>query len=154
KAIVFIGGNFRYVLVVSSLLVLWPVFYVAKRHSVNPMLTIFLFFAFYIYLQSFNITCQAISVSIILMSYVFLLEGRKKLFCLCILLATSFHLTALLCLPLLFVNRLPNNTWFYLTSLAFSLIVGIVFSGPLLNFSATLMGYDRYLDDFESNTQV
>src|SRR5690606_40670436 len=70
-----------YLLMVSTLLIIIPVFYVAKRYSLNPMLSIFLFFVLYIYLQSFNITRQSVAISVVFLSYIFLIERRHIWFC-------------------------------------------------------------------------
>src|SRR5699024_1308917 len=55
--------DFRYVLILSSLLILGPIFYMVKKISTNPLLSIFIYFTIYLYLQSFNIIRQLIAVS-------------------------------------------------------------------------------------------
>jgi len=154
KLIVYFDGDFQHLLMVSTLLIIIPVFYVAKRYSLNPMLSIFLFFVLYIYLQSFNITRQSVAISVVFLSYIFLIERRHIWFCLLVVLAATFHTTALICLPLVFINRIPDRAAVHLFIVFVSFVIGIVFSGYFIGQVADLLGYDRYLDNFESNTTI
>lgn len=154
KIVIYFGGGFEYVLIVSSLLVLLPVFFVSKNYSDNPMLSIFLYFAFYIYLQSFNITRQTIAVSIVLIAYTFLLKNQYWRYCLIIGVASLFHITALLCLPLVFIDRVPDKKFIFLALIGGSLLFGVVFSNFILINSASLFGYENYLERFDSGVGV
>lgn len=154
KAVIYFGGDFEHLLIVSSLFVLFPVFYVSRKYSENPMLSIFLYFAFYIYLQSFNITRQTIAVSIVLIGYTFLIKEQYWRYCLLVIIAFFFHTTALLCLPLVFINRIPNKTVVYIGLIAVSLLIGVLFSNFLIQNSARIFGYEGYLGRFDSAVGV
>lgn len=154
ELVIFFGGSFEHLLIASTLLVLLPVFYVVRRYSLNPMLSLFLYYAFYIYLQSFNITRQTIAVSIVFLAFTFLLKKKYWQYCLIVILASTFHITALLCLPLVFVNRIPDRNWIYLALIFGSMVVSMFLSNIILQKSASLLGYEGYLDRFESGTQT
>jgi len=145
KIVIYFNGGFEDLLIVSSLLILTPVFYVAKKYSVNPMLSIFLYYAFYLYLQSFNITRQSIAISIILCAYILLINKKNLFFVLLVLLAATFHTTALLCLPLIFVNRIPDKPIIYLVLMGLTMVMGWVLSDYIINRLANLLGYENYL---------
>src|SRR5699024_7439203 len=76
KVVVLLGGDFRWVLILSSLLVITPIYRVSRRYSFNPCLSIFLFYSLYFYLQSFNIMRQIIAVSILLLFIPFLFDKK------------------------------------------------------------------------------
>lgn len=146
ELIISLGGDFRYVLVCSSLLVLVPVFYVIKKTSVNPMLSIFLYFTLYIYFSSFNITRQMIAVSIVFIGVSFIVKNRKPwLYFLLVLLAATFHTSALLALPLIFVNKVTDRIGVYISAMLLSMVIGLFFISPIAGEISGLLGYDTYL---------
>lgn len=154
RIVAYFNGNFQDLLVITSLLILFPLFLVVRKHSLNPMLSIFLYYAFYIYLQSFNITRQSVAITIILIAYVYLINKRNWHFLILVLLAATFHTTALLCIPIVFVNRIPDKVPVYLILMITTIFIGLVFSNYILTQAATLLGYDNYLELYESGTSV
>jgi len=147
KLIVFFGGSYETLIIVTSLLVLLPVFFVAKKYSKNPMLTIFLFYSLYLYLQSFNIVRQTIAISISLLAIYYLLNNKKILFYALILIASTFHLSALILLPLAFLHRLPNTNIFYILAILLSIVLGLGFTEEITRYVIVLLKYESYLDD-------
>lgn len=153
--IAYFDGHFQWILVFSTLLVLAPVFMVVKRHSLNPMLSIFLFYSLYIYLQSFNIMRQIIALSITFYSFKFLIEDKKYIYYIIgVLIASLFHITALLCLPLIFARKIPDKKLIAVILILTSLVVGVLLSSFLLPIAADLLGYSHYLTQFESETET
>lgn len=145
------GGDFQHVLIITSLLVLVPLFYVAKKYSVNPMLTVFLFFSLYFYLQSFNIMRQSVAISFVLFSIIALANNRKPLFILLIAIGSTFHLTALLALPFIFINRLPTfSNIAYIVLVILCMIFGLFIFDIALYRLAALFGYSHYLSYYSA----
>lgn len=86
-------------------------------------LSLFIFIASGMYLTSMNGVRQYIAAAIIFLSTKFLFEGKFFKFLLIILLAATFHLSALIFIPIYFIVR--NKAW---TSSTFILIIlAIVF---------------------------
>jgi len=154
KLVIYLGGKFEHLMIMSSFLILVPVFYVSRKYSTNPMFSIFLYFAFYIYLQSYNITRQSIAISIILVAYTLLVKRHYWSYLILIIGASFFHVTALLCLPLLFINKLPDRSFIYLTFIGTSLIAGVFLSNLILQKSTALFGYQHYLERFDSGVGI
>lgn len=148
--VIYFDGNFQDLLVVSTLLILMPIFYVSKKYSENPMFSIFLYYTFYIYLQSLNITRQSFAVSIVFLAIMFLIKKKHVAYVLLVLLAAFFHTTALLCLPLIFVHRIPDKENLYLISVIVSMFIGIFLFDYLLTKSASFLGYGHYLTFYEA----
>lgn len=139
-------GDFRYILIISALLVLGPVFYVVKKISYNPLLSIFIYFTLYIYLQSFNIMRQLIAVSIVFVGIFFIVKKWKPwLYIIFVLLATSFHVSALLALPLVLVKKIPNKKNVYISATILAMIIGLFFISPISSKFSDLLGYQNYL---------
>lgn len=151
------GDDFQSLLIASTLITLLPIFYIVKKYSLNPMLSIFLYYSFYIYLQSFNITRQVLAVSIFVLSLPFLFKGKNKLYILGVIFAALFHTTALLTLPLIFIRKIPYNKIWWSIIVLLSLIFGVLLSSILIPFITKLLGYEHYLylnDSDESITGV
>lgn len=150
KLIIYLGGNFQWVLISSTLLTLCPVFLVVRKYSLNPMLSIFLFFAFYIYLQSFNITRQVVSVSLIFGSLPFLIERKHKYYLIGVFASGLIHITAFLCLPLIYIKKISYHRIWWVLIVLTSLIFGALLSNILLPKIAGILGYSHYLSRFDS----
>lgn len=143
EIIIKFGGNFRYLLIVSSLAILLPIFIVAKKYSMNPMLTVFLYYSLYFYLYAFNITRQAVAVSICLLALNWLVREKKFLYLIAILIASQFHLSAYIMLPVLFVDKIPTKNYFIILSLIVSIIIGL-FGLSLIFSLIEHIGYATY----------
>lgn len=77
------------------------------KYSDNPLLSFSIFIAFDMYTYCFFILRQSLALSIILWAVPFMLERKRLKAMLIILLASSFHLTASIIIPLLFVFDKP-----------------------------------------------
>lgn len=141
------GGDMRTLMIVISILTLVPLVYICQKYSPKPAFSLFLYYNLYIYFHSFNISRQVMAVSIVLIGIPFLLENRRLLFCLIVLLASTIHVTALISLPLIFLDKVPDNRKFYITLVIGSFIIGYLFTGPILSYTTKLVGYDSYLMD-------
>ncbi|APA93621.1 EpsG family protein [Myroides sp. ZB35] len=152
QLVVYVGGDFNLLLIISSLLVLVPVYLVIKSHSPYKFFSLFLYYSLYFYLFSLNITRQSIAVGFTLLALVYLIDDKKKKFVLFVLLATGFHTTAILSLFLLFIDRIPNKDRFLLLISGITIFIGIFLSGPLFTLAGSLFGYLQYVEAYELGT--
>ncbi|MGS0534562.1 EpsG family protein [Pseudoalteromonas sp. SaAl2] len=138
--VAFIWGDYRYLMVLSSLIILVPLFVFAKKYSPNPMLTISLYYLLYFYFVAWNITRQSVSLVIVLFGVAFLLKNKKLLFISFVLFASLFHVSALIALILLAVNRVPTNKTILIAYVFMAMFIGIVGTDIVLK----LIGYTSY----------
>lgn len=148
SVVVFFGGDFRNLLILSSLVTLLPVFFIAKKYSANPMLSIFLYYTLYFYFYAFNITRQAIAVNIVLLALIALIRQRKKYFILLVLLASAFHTSALIVLPAIFINKLSSKNSILISGAAISMLIGLLGPSLLLSFIKST-SYATYALNYE-----
>lgn len=120
-----IGIGYQGFIVLIAFITLLPVYITVKKHSVNPMFSIFFYYTLYFYFNAFNISRQALAVVIILAAMPLLLKDKKTIYILFVLLASSFHTTALVALPLVVINKMPNYTLIYFLGVTLSLFIGI-----------------------------
>jgi len=120
----FFFGNFQIVVFISMVLVLCPIFYVSKRMSNNPILSIALFCLLYFYFNSFNITRQAIAASFILMALYSLHNDNRRGYFIYVVLAILFHATAILFLGIFFLYRLNISKRILVIIIVLSYLIG------------------------------
>lgn len=122
--------NFQYVLIFSSIITLFPIFFTIKKYSINPALSIFYFVSLYFYFNSFNLIRQYIVVSWLFFSIRFIIEKKLLPFLLIVLCASFFHITALFFIPFYWIVRLRFSSFSYLLMSSISLV--FVFITPFL----------------------
>lgn len=145
KLIAYINGDFSHLLMLTGLMFLTPIFYTSKKISPNPMLSIFSFYTLYYYFSIYNIIRSSLAVALIFFGVTFLLNNKKLWFTFIVLIASTFHISALLCLPLVFIEKLPNNKNFYIVSIVLSWIIGLSFSTYFSIYIIKLLRFDNYL---------
>lgn len=151
EIILFLGFDFRGVIVLSSFLTLTLIFLVVKKYSYNPMLSISLFYLLYFYFFSLNITRQLIAVSIVLFGIVLILRGKKNLFFLSVILASFFHQSAFIALIILFFNKIPNKKSFLILYIVISMVLGL-FGVNLITKIIDYTGYSYYIENYSNNS--
>src|SRR5690606_1995439 len=138
------GGTFTDLLIISTLLCLIPVFWVSFKDSKNANFSLFLYFSLYFYSYSLNILRQMIAVSFVLLAF-YMIKQHKKLFALGIILfASQFHLSALIALPMLFLDKFKLSDQAYFVLLFFAFVVGLFMIQQLISF-AQIIPYAHYL---------
>lgn len=117
-----IGLNFRFVLLLSSIFTAICFYKFIKEFSPNKCMSLVLFVGFGIFAQSLNIMRHIIALDFILLAIVFLHKNKIWQTILMILLASLFHITALIGLLFILFNYL-KPTW---QLFAFSVLLVLV----------------------------
>ena len=103
KAIGLITGEVRIYMAAMALLCLAGPFCAILRHSKKAWLSVLLYINLYFFYCTMNFIRQSIAISIVMFAYTFMVERKFWRFLLLVLLASSFHLTALIMVPVYFV---------------------------------------------------
>jgi hypothetical protein len=93
----------QWLFIASSLLAIGGIFLAIKRQSVYPALSIFLFCTAGFLSHSMNLTRQFIAVAIILYVYHYTVNKRLGRYIIAVVIASLFHKTALIMLPVYFI---------------------------------------------------
>lgn len=96
----------QWVYVITAMITLGLIVYGCYKYSPNPAMSLFLFVTTGYVFSSFNILRQYIAIAIIFVSLKFIKENRFFPFLLLVLLAATFHKTAVIMIPLYFLLRL------------------------------------------------
>lgn len=137
-----LGCSPRVFLFIVSAIIQIPIFYTMYRYSDKPLLSIFIYFAFGNFLFTFSGLRQSIAMALCFVAFGFI--KRKKLlpFLMMVLLASSFHSSALLCIVLYPVYHFEMDKHWLPLALS-AVIFLIVFNEKLLIFVSGL-GYGGY----------
>lgn len=132
-------------LAITSFVILVPISYIIYKYSRNPILSFIIFSSFIIYHFSFSGLRQAMAISLIVLSYKFVIERKLIVFIGIILLASTFHVSALsffIAYPLYKLN-LSNKQ---IMSLLILGVACIYFIKPLvLWITPIVFGADKYI---------
>ena len=96
---------------VYELLILAPVVWFIYRYCKDAWFSTWLYVTLTFFYTSMNFTRQSLACSIVVLGYRFLRDKKPVPFLLLVLLAASFHYTALIMLPVYFVCHLPLSKW-------------------------------------------
>ena len=139
------GKDFHMLTLLASILTIVPVALVFVRSSANPQFSLFVYYAMFAYLNSFNGMRQFIAISFILVAYMFFIEDKKIWTLIFIFLAYQFHHSAwysviVFALPYIKLNK---DLYVYLL-LIVTLALGCVFNANI--FKTLSFGYSSYVD--------
>lgn len=140
------------ILILSSLITIIGIHIFIKKNSSNYILSFFLFQGLMFYYDSLNIIRQYLAIVICLMSFNFILERKKGKFYFSILLASFFHKTALIFLPLYILYKIKLTKKKIKTLVIITIVVYFnlellfdIFSRILPSYSGYLLG-NKYKD--------
>ncbi|WBM79374.1 EpsG family protein [Cryobacterium breve] len=134
---------------VTSTITIVPVFVAMKRQSTNFALTVLFFILLASYVTPFNIVRQGMAIALLFWASSFMVK-RKVLWVLVVLVATSFHSTAIFAAALqLILYRWKPTLRTFIAALVVTYVVGAVFikQPAVVNFLSSINGrYATYLD--------
>jgi transmembrane protein EpsG len=147
KAIGLFSQHFQVLHFAMSALLCVPAVLAIKRSSKNYLLSVFFLYALTYYAQSFNITRNCIAMSFLVFGYQYLTEKKIIRWTLCVIVATGFHTSAILLLPLGLVYFFPV-TWKRVLALSVLVLVAVIGYEYILDFMRDVLGfYPNYTDD-------
>jgi hypothetical protein len=136
-------GSYTVFLFVFAILVILLKYASIAKIALYPALTFFLFFCFYIG-DIFPVR-QTIAVSILMTSIYFIHKRRKLPFIILVVIATCFHLSAVLWIFSYYIYHKRFSNVFILMILGLSLTLGVFGSGIYIHFLKTI---SQFLGNF------
>lgn len=141
-----------------SLFIYAALFFFLLRYSKNIGLSCFVFLTLRFMLGPMVVVRMWIALSILLFAFFLLEKNKKILFSICVIIASQFHLSALIFLPLLLVLNVKLNKKNIFTLIILSLIIfGLdkTFFSYLTQFINSYQGYlDGKYFDIQGNVAI
>lgn len=138
----FMNGSSLTLLILTSFIVNFFVIRSILEHSKDKFFSIFLYVGLYHFYQSFNGIRQYIAVSLVLFSYKYVKSKEFSKFIILILIASGFHITALIFIPFYFIyNRMIS----FKTLIGFTILVFIF----IISFNELLSIVFNYFPQYQ-----
>ena len=127
--------SFRCFLFVNYAIIFIGFSYFLYKKSANCITSILLFFLLYFFCASLNVMRQYMAISIVLVGLTFFNKNKWK-FCVCVLLASLFHYSALICYSFLLVHKKLslNKTFYVMLFIIISFLLGFTFTDWLKGY--------------------
>lgn len=142
------GLGFRSVIAVCALISTACAFFAIFRFCRWPTLATFLYVATGSYFLSLNIMRQHVAISIGLLAIAFVTDRKPWRFLLCVAIATTFHYSAILLLPLYALSRRELHPRHCIDIIAVSIALSFV-AAPVAHGALSLVG-SEYVKYFSS----
>lgn len=97
-----------YVLMIAIISIV-PIAYIIYKYSKSPFLSLIIYVALDFYAFIFAGLRQGIAIAIIFYSYKYIIENKTFKYLICIILATLFHSSAIVFLPVYFIRKIKIN---------------------------------------------
>jgi len=145
KVIIYFTKDYAWLFAVTSLIITAIVFLAIKQYSVNIPISILMFVIGGFYFTSFNIIRQWITIAIFLYSLRFIEQKKIIKYMVCVLIAATFHLSALVYLPIYFIGAVKINFKRFLLISALA-ILSVPLIKPIIIFIFTNTKYVYYFN--------
>lgn len=149
-----LGMGVRGFFFLTSLLVVWGFYIGIHKMSSHFYISILLFVLCGFYFESMNIVRQYAAVSLLFVSFSYLVEKKNRKYFLCVLCAILFHYSVLVILPLIWISRFRYPVWLLIIVLIVSVFWGKLLFNLIVEYimpSFTKIGYYQYgVEDFDS----
>lgn len=133
-------------IMISSIVINFVIYKFIIKNSKNPLTTAILYFTLNYYFVFLCLMRQAFALAMILIAYEMLKENKKIKFCICVLLASLFHTSAIIFFALLLLKKINKETNVFLFVIPLC-IIGYLFGENILNISVNIINdYAKYLD--------
>ncbi|MCS2939711.1 EpsG family protein [Bacteroides fragilis] len=128
KIISLMTSNFQMFLLALNLFYIWSCVCFIRKYSPSVWLSVFLFVGMGFFDQSMNVLRQFFALSIILWAYRYLDRRVIGKFLLLVIFASLFHLSSIIFIVMIWIDRIPLNRKVFLGYLAI-LLISFAFSG-------------------------
>jgi len=130
-------------LVITSLLTISLIFITLRKNSPNIMFSIFLFFVGGSYVSSMNGIRQYLVGAVLFYASSLIFQGKKSKFFFVVMVAATFHSSALIMLPIYFIAR--QKAWTIRTFLLlFGVVVGYLGFNTFFNLLSPFLESTQY----------
>lgn len=154
KAIYYVfGNNYSIFLLITSIIFYWFVLNCLYKYSSVPLLSSFLFFCGYLGFLGTN--RQLLAFAICLFSIRFIIEKNTRSFIICVVLASSFHLSAVIWTFVYFINKFYNKKIYYILLFSAIILSLLGFLESILTYILSVVPNSGYLfsqfDNYHNN---
>lgn len=135
-----------YYLWLMAFITMFFFFYSIRQYSLSPFLSVVLFVGFGMYFDLMNGVRQYAAISIVVFSWQYLFDKKLIRYILVVFIASLFHMSALIMLPVYFICNMRINKKYLLLFAIISIPLSFVISSLLIGFVSMFAQYETYGD--------
>lgn len=136
-----ISSNYQMLFIITSFIILIPIFYIMSKKSKCMELSILIFFLGGFFFQSMNILRQYIAIACLLLGYNFIVEKKYVKFLFFYILAISFHTASIVAIVFLFIN---SKKEIKVPIIILTAIIIFVFKAPIAQVIRSIISMTRF----------
>lgn len=140
KLIQLFTPHFQWFYVFSAIATTACVFWFIYKESKLPFLSVYLYMTMMFYYWSLSIMRQIFAAAICTLSIKFIREKKFTPFLLIVLIAASFHKSALIMLPIFFIAQIKFN-WKSVSALGGITLICFIFASDIINYVSKLLNW-------------
>ena len=135
-------NDFQMLFIFIAVIVILLVYAILLKFCKNPSMGLLMFYLYGLFFNSMNFMRNVIAGLIIVFAYQYIKEKNFMRFIVVVLLASTFHISALIFIPFYYIFRLKFN---YITVIIYSAVFGsiFIFSRPVMEWITTYV-YTAY----------
>lgn len=142
-------GDFKWSLFIIAVVHTYTYINLAKKYSPYVMISLIIFLLGSV--QSFFVLRQHLAIAITILSYPYIINRDWKKFFLLMLLAFSFHQTAVVFIPVYFIYGIKDHMKLNITLAIILAVLFLTFTMVFNYFAVSFVGYEGYIDSNEGN---
>lgn len=145
KLLGYVSKNPRILLVAVAFIITFLLSLYIYKESKMPWLSFYMFISMGMFGESLSLIRQYVAVALILISYHAIKDNKLIEFVVIILLAATFHTSALIVLPMFWVSKIKWNKLHFCVILGAAAYTFYIVTSPKFRFSDSLIGFlSRY----------
>lgn len=137
-------GDFKWSLFIIAVIHSFAFIYISKKYSPYIIVSLIIFLLGSI--QSFFVLRQWLAIAITVLSYPYIINRNWKMYILLMLLAFSFHQTAIIFFPIYYIYMIRNTKLLNFIFLATGIVLFILFTFLFNFFAESFTGYQGYAE--------
>ncbi len=156
--VMFLHDSWFVMLVIIAILTVYPMYYVFKKYTPDPLFAMLIYFLLYSYILSFSLIKQSVAISWVVLALYFFNNQKnfKSLFC--GIVACAIHYSTLFFLPVAFIAaKVKIKRKFVIPILASTFLFGLFSSqSSLVSNLISLLPFEKYANysDYKADVVV
>ena len=123
-------SHMYFFIICSAVITMVPVYITLHKYSHNPFMSLYLYICLGYLACTFNLVRQAIAISVLFYSYRYIVEKKTFKYFLCVIIAASFHKTALIAVLIcFFINENRTHIRLLKSLLLLFSVIAVTFIG-------------------------
>lgn len=145
KIVAYFTGNFQILVIICSFITIGFVSFSIYKNSTHKFYSFFLYITLSFYYSSFNLIRQGIAIAISLLGLKYLIERKFLKYLFIILIASSFHYSVLIMIPIYFIANINLTYKTFIFFISFSFLVYIFLDDIVKIGMKIFPTYESYL---------